>query len=123
MGAFKEEKVKKTLITLLNDEEVNGHVIYALSKFKDKNLIQILIPFLEHKVIWKREEAKKAIKKLEKLDKQAFIIFQTFEFKIKRYRKKFDFLKRFKKVFSNRRKNNNLNIRVKNKNYFQNMTK
>ena len=47
MGAFKEEKVKKTLITLLNDEEVNGHVIYALSKFKDKNLIQILIPFLE----------------------------------------------------------------------------
>lgn len=69
MGAFKEEKVKRTLIILLNDEEVNGHVIYALSKFKDKNLIQILIPFLEHKVIWKREEAKKAIKKLEKLDK------------------------------------------------------
>ena len=43
--------------------------------------------------------------------------------KIKRYREKFDFLKRFKKVFSNRRKNNNLNVRVKKKNYFQNMIK
>ena len=38
--------------------------------------------------------------------------------KIKRYREKFDFLKRFKKVFSNRRKNNNLNVRVKKKNCF-----
>ncbi len=33
--------------------------------------------------------------------------------KIKRYREKFDFLKRFKKVFSNRRKNNDLSDRVK----------
>ena len=43
--------------------------------------------------------------------------------KIKRYREKFDFLKRFKKVFSNRRKNNDLSDRVKKKNYFQNMIK
>ena len=52
-----------------------------------------------------------------------FLWIQTFEFKIKRYREKFDFLKRLKKVFSNRRKNNDLSDRVKKKNCFQNMIK
>ncbi len=70
MGAFKEEKVKKVLISLLDDDEVNGHAIYALSKFKDINLIEILKPFLNHKMTWKRNKAKKAIAKLEKLKKE-----------------------------------------------------
>lgn len=67
MGAFKEDKVKEALISLLDDEEVNGHAIYALSKFKDISLIEKLERFLNHKVTWKRNEAKKAISKLEKL--------------------------------------------------------
>ncbi|MDO4691167.1 MAG: HEAT repeat domain-containing protein [Fusobacterium sp.] len=67
MGAFKEERVKKVLISLLDDEEVNGHAIYALSKFKDISLIEKLEPFTAHKMTWKRNEAKKAIAKLEKL--------------------------------------------------------
>ncbi|WP_022820367.1 HEAT repeat domain-containing protein [Fusobacterium russii] len=67
MGAFKEERVKEVLISLLDDEEVNGHAIYALSKFKDISLIEKLEPFTAHKMTWKRNEAKKAIAKLEKL--------------------------------------------------------
>lgn len=67
MGAFKEERVKKVLISLLDDEEVNGHAIYALSKFKDISLIEKLEPFTAHKMTWKRNKAKKAIAKLEKL--------------------------------------------------------
>lgn len=70
MGAYRdEEKVKKVLISLLDDEKVNGHAIYALSKFKDIELIKYIEPFLNHKMTWKRNEAKKAIKKLEKLRK------------------------------------------------------
>ncbi|MCI7223120.1 MAG: HEAT repeat domain-containing protein [Fusobacterium gastrosuis] len=67
MGAFKEDRVKETLISLLDDEEVNGHAIYALSKFDDISLIEKLEPFLNHKITWKRNKAKKAIAKLEKL--------------------------------------------------------
>jgi hypothetical protein len=43
--------------------------------------------------------------------------------KNKERREKNAFGLRFKKVFSNRRKNNNLNVRVKKKNCFQNMIK
>lgn len=68
MGSYKDnEKIKRTLLKLLKDEEVNGHALHALSKFKDKKLIKKLEPFLEHKMTWKRNEAKKTIKKLEKL--------------------------------------------------------
>ena len=70
MGAYRdEEKVKKVLISLLDDDDVDGHAIAALSKFKDIELIKYIEPFLNHKMTWKRNEAKKAIKKLEKLRK------------------------------------------------------
>lgn len=67
LGNFKNEDVKNLLIGLLNDDEVVGHAISALSKMGDKALIKHLEPFLTYKVKWIKNEAKKAINKLEKL--------------------------------------------------------
>jgi HEAT repeat protein len=66
LGKYKSEEAKAVLISLLNDEDVAGHAIYALGKTRDKTLIKYIEPFLTHKVAWIRNEAKKVIKKLEK---------------------------------------------------------
>ena len=68
-SCYRWRKSKKILISLLDDDDVDGHAIAALSKFKDIELIKYIEPFLNHKMTWKRNEAKKAIKKLEKLRK------------------------------------------------------
>lgn len=67
LHVFKSDEVKEVLISLLNDEDVVGHAVSALSKMKDKNLIPYIEPFQTHKVTWIRNEAKKAVKRLEKL--------------------------------------------------------
>ncbi|WP_156300410.1 HEAT repeat domain-containing protein [Streptobacillus canis] len=67
MYRYKEERVKKILIELLEDEDVNSHAIYALGMFKDVSVIDKIKPFLQHNSILNRRLAKSAIKKLEKL--------------------------------------------------------
>jgi HEAT repeat protein len=64
---FRNDETKTALISLLNDEDVVGHAIHSLSKFKDKTLIKYLEPFLTYKVTWVRNEAKKAVKGLENI--------------------------------------------------------
>ncbi|NYV27522.1 hypothetical protein HP397_01595 [Streptobacillus felis] len=66
MYRFKEKKVKEALLGLLDDEEVNGHALYALGMFKDYSLIEKIKLFLSHKITFKRTIAKRAIAKLEK---------------------------------------------------------
>ncbi|MFZ5985735.1 MAG: HEAT repeat domain-containing protein [Bacillota bacterium] len=67
LGAYKNDDVKAVLISLLNDDEVVGHAISGLSKTGDKTLIRHIEPFLTYKVKWIRNEASKAIKKLERV--------------------------------------------------------
>ncbi|MFC4323198.1 HEAT repeat domain-containing protein [Litchfieldia salsa] len=67
LGLFKDKKAIPFLLDLLDDEDVKGHVIMALSKFKDPELIPYIKPFVNHNITWVRNEAKKTIDKLEKL--------------------------------------------------------
>ncbi|PQQ66793.1 HEAT repeat domain-containing protein [Acetivibrio saccincola] len=66
LGAFKREDVKSVLVKLLNDDDVVGHAISGISKTRDKDLIKYIEPFITYKIKWIRNEARKAIKKLEK---------------------------------------------------------
>ena len=66
LGVYKSDDVKPVLISLLNDDEVVGHAISGISKTGEKALIKHIEPFLTYKVKWVRNEACKAIKKLEK---------------------------------------------------------
>ena len=43
-----------------------GHAISGISKSGDKDLIKYIEPFITYKIKWIRNEARKAIKKLEK---------------------------------------------------------
>lgn len=64
LGKLKCQKALPTLVDLLQDTEVNGHAIIALSYFKDNDLIQYIEPFINHDKKWIRTEAEKAIKKI-----------------------------------------------------------
>ena len=66
LGAYKTEEVKSVLVNLLKDDEVVGHAISGIAKTGDKSLIKYIEPFTNHKISWIRNEARKAIKKLEK---------------------------------------------------------
>lgn len=66
LGKYKTDDVKAVLVNLLNDDDVVGHAISGLSKTEDKTMIKYIEPFLKYKVKWVRNEASKAIKKLEK---------------------------------------------------------
>lgn len=65
LGKLRCEKAITTLISLLKDDEVNGHAIIALGYFKDINLIKYIEPFLNHEKRWIKKEAEKSIKKLK----------------------------------------------------------
>lgn len=64
IGKMKSEKAIPVLIELLDDEQVNGHVITALGYYKDPKLIKYIEPFINYKEAWKRNEAKKVLKKI-----------------------------------------------------------
>lgn len=66
IGKMGSQKAIPILLELLNDEDVTGHVITALSNFKDTTLIPHIEPFLNHKIKWISSEAQKAIKKIGK---------------------------------------------------------
>ena len=66
LGKLKSEKAIPILISLLDDEDVNGHVLVALGYYKKPMLIKYIEPFLTHKKKWIRNEAKSALKKIER---------------------------------------------------------
>lgn len=67
LGKMKIEEALPTLISLLEDNQEVGHVIYALSYYKKNDLIEVIKPYTNHNEKWVQKEANKAIKKLEKL--------------------------------------------------------
>lgn len=66
LNRFNTEETKQVLIKLLDDDDVAGHAVYALSKFKDYSLIRYLSPLIDDKRYLVKKEAKKAIARLEK---------------------------------------------------------
>lgn len=66
LGKLKDKKVIPVLLKLINDPDVTGHVIMALSNFNDLNLVNHIKPFKNHKKTWIKKEAEKAIKKIDK---------------------------------------------------------
>ena len=70
LGKLKSEKALPVLLNLLDDEEINGHVVMALGYYKKPILLRYIEPFLNHKKAWIRAQAKSAIKKIEKAIKQ-----------------------------------------------------
>jgi HEAT repeat protein len=66
LGRMKNPKAEDILITLLNDEVVAGHAVMGLGKLKSKKAIPVIKTFLSHPRTWIRNEAKKALLRIEK---------------------------------------------------------
>ncbi len=66
LGAYKTDEVKETLISLLDDEDVNGHALHALGVLKDESTRKYVERFLDYDVTWIRNKAKTIIKRLDK---------------------------------------------------------
>jgi HEAT repeat protein len=74
LGKYKDERVKKVLIELLDDDLVRGHALHALADLKDKSLIPIIEQYLNFDKsadkginTYIKNAAKKALKRLEKV--------------------------------------------------------
>ena len=71
LGNMKRPEAVDVLIKLLTDDQVAGHALLALRKLGAKKAQPCIEPFLKHPKTWVRNEAKKAIAKLDKLGKKS----------------------------------------------------
>jgi len=69
LGNMKNQRAEDVLIDLLDDDEVAGHAIIALGKLKSKKAYPAIKRFLIHPKSWVRNEAKKALAKIDKAEK------------------------------------------------------
>ena len=69
LGNMKDSSAQDVLINLLDDDEVAGHAIMGLGKLKSKKAHQAIERFLNHPKTWVRNEAKKALAKIDKAGK------------------------------------------------------
>jgi HEAT repeat protein len=68
LGKLKHPDVVDGLIGLLEDPDVSGHAVSALRKVADPRSRTALEPFLAHSRTWIRNEARKAIAKIDRKD-------------------------------------------------------
>lgn len=66
LANMKDPRAVKVLRDLLADEEVAGHAVIGLGKLRAKEARAGIEPFLEHSKKWVRDEAKKALKKIDR---------------------------------------------------------
>lgn len=66
LGNMRDPRAVDVLVEMLDDEEVAGHAIYALGKLKAKSARAKIERFLDHPKTWFRNEAKKALRKIDK---------------------------------------------------------
>ena len=59
-------KHSKRIISLLEDDDVDGHVIYTIYRMQAGEYVEKIKPFVNHKRTWIRNEAKRYIQKYEK---------------------------------------------------------
>ena len=65
LGNVKHLKYSAELIKQLNDDNVDGHIIDTIYKMKFYGFTKEIKPFIDHKIIWIRNLAKKYCKKYE----------------------------------------------------------
>lgn len=63
VGKSKKEEVIPVLKSLLNDPDVYGHALDALTNFSGEDIEDIMMQYINHKVTWVRNTAKKYLKK------------------------------------------------------------
>ncbi|MBQ4282309.1 MAG: hypothetical protein IJB96_00080 [Lachnospira sp.] len=68
LGQTKYCDYSSVLIPLLQDEDVNGHVIDTLYKMRANSYVALVTPFLDHKQTWIRNTAKKYVLKFTDSD-------------------------------------------------------
>lgn len=68
LGKAKYCQFAHALIPLLEDEDVNGHVIDTLYKMRAGGYVSLITPFLKHKRTWIRNTAKKYVQKFKDPD-------------------------------------------------------
>ncbi len=66
LGNMKDPRAVDVLIELLEDDEVAGHALIALRKLKAEKARPHIERFLNHPKTWVRNEAKKALEKLNR---------------------------------------------------------
>ena len=66
LGNMRNPHAPGVLMELLKDEEVNGHAIIGLGKLRATAARIYIEPFLKHGKSWIRNEAKKAIARIDR---------------------------------------------------------
>ena len=65
LANMKNPKAVDVLIELLDDEEIAGHALSALRKLAPPEAREAIEPFVNHPKTWVRNEAKRALKKID----------------------------------------------------------
>jgi len=65
LANMKNPKAVDVLIELLDDEEIAGHALSALRKLAPPEAREAIEPFVNHPKTWARNEAKRALKKID----------------------------------------------------------
>lgn len=68
LGKTKYCEYANALVPLLQDDDVNGHVIDTLYKMRANGYVALITPFLKHKQTWIRNIAKKYVQKFKDSD-------------------------------------------------------
>ena len=68
LGKVKYREQAQALISLLEDEDVDGQVIDTLYKMRANGYVSLMTPFLKHKKMWIRNIAKKYVQKFGSAD-------------------------------------------------------
>lgn len=63
---LKDPRIEINLIPLLDDEDVQGHAIYALGRLKSKLALEKIKQFLNDSRTWIRNAAKKSVQQIER---------------------------------------------------------
>ncbi|MGH9243237.1 MAG: HEAT repeat domain-containing protein [Acidimicrobiales bacterium] len=63
---MKDPKAVDVLIGLLDDPDVEGHAVVALGNLRAESARDRIEPLLEHPKTWIRQEAKRALAKIDK---------------------------------------------------------
>lgn len=66
LAKMKDAEIDDVLISLLQDEEVDGHAIIALGKRRVAKAASLIRPFESHTNAWIRKEATRALRKIER---------------------------------------------------------
>jgi HEAT repeat protein len=71
LGNMKDPRAVDVLVRLLADEEVAGHALIALGKLRATQSRPQVEAFLSHQKSWVRQEAKRALSKIDKAMQRA----------------------------------------------------